>query len=820
MKVMKFGGSSVGNAEIIAKVISIVQRSINENRDIIVVVSAFKGVTNSLIQLSEMASQGVKKYKTLTKEIENRHFDIIDKLISPENQKRTRTAVGEWLNDLKDVLHGLYLVRELSPRTLDFVMSFGERLSAFIVSEALLDQGESCEFLDSRKLIKTDEQFGSAKVDFSKTNRYIRKYFKMHRLPQIVTGFIGSTSRNETTTLGRSGSDYTASIFGAALDADVIEIWTDVAGVMTADPRKVEKAFTISRLSYEEAMELSHFGAKVIHPSTMQPALDKKIPIHLRNTFSPSAPGTIIHHKSNSNQYTIKGISSIDDIALINVQGSGMVGVAGVARRIFTTLAEQRVNVILITQASSEHSVCFAVLPVDAEKAAKALKHEFRYEIRDKMISEIEVQKQLTILAIVGEKMRQTPGVSGKTFQALGKRGINVAAIAQGSSELNISVVVSNRDQIKALNALHETFFDTDKKRRFYLYLVGTGKIGSALLQLIQKQDHYFREETSVEFILAGLINKQKMFIENNGIPFDDWLGKLTDSGKAPDLSEFISEMKKMKMNNRIMIDCTASKEITDLYPEILEAGISVVTPNKLANARDYTFYTKIRNAARGNSSEFFYETNVGAGLPVISTIRDLINSGDTITKIEGVLSGTISFIFNSLTAENSFSTMVKKAMEKGYTEPDPREDLNAGDIARKLLILARECGLAMELKDIQVEQLIPSQILSSPNIDDFIIELKKLDNVFETKRKNAEQKGKVLRYIANLENGHGEIVFIEVDREHPFYYLSGSDNIISIYTKYYQDSPIVIRGPGAGVEVTTAGVLADIIKAAKMAFY
>ncbi len=812
---MKFGGSSVGNFEIISKVIAIVRQAISENGNIIVVVSAFQGITNYLIQMSQMASQGVNKYKSLYDEIEHRHLDIINKLISPDNQKKAQLVVRKWLDDLRDVLHGLHLVRELSPRTLDFVMSFGERLSAFIISEALLDGGTPCEFIDSRKLVKTDEQFGSAKVDFSKTNRNIKKYIKTHSLPQIVTGFIGSTSRNETTTLGRSGSDYTASIFGATLEADAIEIWTDVDGVMTADPGKVENAFTISRLSYEEAMELSHFGAKVIHPSTMQPALDKKIPIHIKNTFNPEAPGTIIHHKSNSNQYTIKGISSIDDIALINVQGSGMVGVAGVARRIFTTLAEQQINVILITQASSEHSVCFAILPADAEKARKALRYEFRYEIRDKMISEIEVQKQLTILAIVGENMRQTPGVSGKTFQALGKSGINVAAIAQGSSELNISVVISKKEVVKALNVLHDAFF-TRGENVLRLFLVGTGKIGSTLLQKLYDQKKYIYDEYGFTTELIGICNTRRMIINDKGINITNWNSLLEDSGAAANLDYFIKSMIKLNLPGSIFIDCTASEEVSRKYIEILEANISIVTANKKANSGGYPIYREIKKTAQSHNVKYFYETNVGAGLPVMGTIRDLISGGDKIIRVEAVLSGTISYILNSLGDGKNFSESVREAVKKGYTEPDPRDDLDGRDVARKLLILCREIGIQMELDQIKTEKLIPDTALIAGSPEEFLQNLEQLDPEFAKRRLEAARKGRVLRYIGLIENNKAEVSLKEVDAEHPFFHLSGSDNIFAFTTLHSKDRPIVIKGPGAGSDVTAAGVLADVLRVAQ----
>ena len=814
MKIMKFGGSSVGTSELIKRVISVIKDSIDNGEEIAVVFSAFQGVTNQLISLSRLASQGDNNYYSSFKELESRHFGIAKEIISTGNQSKVFPHLIRTLNELQDVLHGVYLVKEASPRTLDFIMSFGERLSTYLISQAILDRNISCEFLDSREVIKTNDHFGFAKVDFGVTNQLITEYFQQHKLPQMITGFIGSTPNNETTTLGRGGSDYSAAIFGSACNAGVVEIWTDVNGVMTADPRKVEKAFTISNLSYEEAMELSHFGAAVVHPATIQPALDKKIPIKIKNTYNPQAEGTTISKKSIFTNGPIKGISSIDDIALIRVQGSGMVGVAGVAKRIFSAMAGNSINVIFITQASSEHSVCFAIMPQQAQAAKKALESEFELELKAKMISEIVVEKDLSIIAIVGERMRRTPGISGKAFYALGRNGINVNAIAQGSSELNISVVVSKEDEAKTLNALHDAFFLSSKKT-INLFLVGTGLIGTALLKQIHTQSDTLAQEYSLLFNLIGMSNIKNMLFDKRGIDLSKWSSNLPVSNTRGDLEEFYNNMTGLNLQNSIFIDCTASDEVVQMYNKILTANISIVTPNKKAVSGKYQQYLDIKKSARKHNVQFAYETNVGASLPIIGTIRDIIVSGDKIVKMEGVLSGTLSYIFNSFYEGKSFSTVVKEAKEKGYTEPDPREDLKGSDVARKLLILCREIGLRFELEDIYIENILPESLLKAKSIESFFKELKNFDQEFERKRKQAADNNCALRYIACLENNKAEILLKEVDENHPFYNLSKNDNILALYTTYGQDRPIVIKGPGAGVEVTAAGVLADIIRVA-----
>jgi len=812
MKVLKFGGSSVGNAERIKKVIAIIKESLKKDKNIAVVFSAFHGITDLLIKMSNLASQGKLEYLDVFKEIETRHIKTIQELIEIKNQSGIIAAIKMSLNELEDVTNGVYLVKELSPRTLDFIMSFGERLSNFTINQAFGDADIKSEFLDSRKLVKTDNSFGAARVDFVQTNKNIKEYFKSHSKLQVITGFIGSTKNNETTTLGRGGSDYSAAIFGAALGVDEIEIWTDVDGVMTADPKKVKNAFPLQTVTYEEAMELSHFGAKVIHPPTMHPALTKKIPIRIKNTFNPGFEGTVISAKGNHNKFDVKGISSIDDISLIRISGSGMVGVSGIAKRIFGALSQKRINIILITQASSEHSLCLAVLPKAAIAAKEAVEEELSFEIRDKKINEVIVENNFSIIAIVGEKMRNTPGIAGKVFQAFGKNGINIAAIAQGSSELNISTVIPRPDVAKALNALHDAFFLSGKKT-LNLFLTGTGLIGSTFLKQLKMQRETLAEEYQLNFNLIGLANSRKMFFNEKGIDLENWKNNLDSDGVKMDIAAFIKKMAELNQPNSIFIDCTSTDMVGKKYIEILSSNISIVTPNKKANTAKYDYFVKLKETAHKHNVKFLYETTVGAGLPIIHTLSDLVTSGDKLIKVEGILSGTLSFIFNTYTNGKKFSDVLKEAKEKGFTEPDPREDLNGFDVARKLLTLARVSGLALEFKDIKIENLVPKKARAANSVEEFFVKLAECDGDFEAKRKHAEDNNKVLRYIAKLENGKAEISLQEIDERHPFYSLTGSDNIFSFYTNNYRLNPIVIKGPGAGAEVTASGVFADVLR-------
>ncbi len=817
MKVLKFGGTSVANPERISNVLKILADRIKSEHRMSVVFSAYAGITDQLIQLGTLAAQSNTGYSQLFKDLEQRHLETVRALISVQNQSGVLAAVKINLNELEEILQGVYLVQELTTKTLDYIMSFGERLSTFTISEALKDRGLANTYIDSRKIIKTDSNFGRARVQYKETLACINKYIdnkQTHPGLFLITGFIGSTNNNETTTLGRGGSDYSASIIGAALNAEEIEIWTDVDGVLTADPGKVKNAFSIDYLTYEEAMELSHFGAKVIYPPTMQPALNKNIPLRVKNTLNPDFSGSVISKRKKASTYLIKGISSIDEIALVQIQGSGLIGIAGIAERVFSALAREKINVILISQASSEHSICLAIRPEHQQIARKALEEEFRYEIKANEVSEISIENDLTILAVVGENMRHTRGIAGNVFKSLGNNNINISAIAQGSSELNISMVIARKDEVKALNVLHEAFFSSGR-RTLNLFLVGTGLIGKTLLAQLSKQQKILDKEYHLAINLIGLADIERMVLDKQGITLNGWEESLRHSGHKTVLGKLLTEMKNYNLPNSVFIDCTMADQVVDKYLDILESSISIVTPNKKANARKYSYYEKLREYGSKYKARFFYETNVGAALPIISTMRDLLASGDRVTKIEGILSGTLSYIFNTFTGRQAFSAVIRQAKEKGYTEPDPREDLSGQDVGRKLLILAREAGYGLEMSDIKIENLIPKQLRLVKTVDEFFKKLPEYDGFFEAKKVAAGKKGRVLRYMAHFENGRAEIGLTEVSNNHPFYNLSGSDNIIAIHTNHYAVSPLIIRGPGAGAEVTAAGVLADILKIA-----
>ena len=813
MIVLKFGGTSVASATRIEGLAAIIQNIRKKHQRLGVVVSAFGGVTDELIKMSRLAAKQDEEYISVFNAIRERHQTAVREL-GLSRDKALHDFLEETFSELHDILHGVYLVRELSARTLDFLSGHGEVLSAKIIAHYFKSKKISAEFLDARTVIRTDENFGSARVDFNTTNKNIRNHFSKSKSVEIITGFVASTAKNEMTTLGRGGSDYTAAIFGAALDAKEIQIWTDVDGVMTADPRKVKKAFSIATMTYVEAMEMSHFGAKVIHPPTIQPALDKKIPLLIKNTFKPEHPGTFISTKTSDPAFLIKGISSIDKITLLTLQGSGMVGVAGISARLFNSLSLAKVNVIMITQGSSEHTITFAVKPEDSTRAHEAIQEEFNLEMKARLMDKVRIEDDLSIVAVIGENMKNTPGVSGKMFQALGKNGISIVATAQGSSELNISSVIHRNDLDKALNSLHQAFFLSDVKT-LSVFLTGTGLIGKTLLKQISKHKEYLRQSRSLEIVVAGVSNSRKMFFDENGISLSRY-EELLEKGEKADMEKFADEMIRMNLPQSIFVDCTSSEEVVKFYSKILDNSISIVTPNKIANSDSYKNYLQLRNIARKRNVRFLYETNVGAGLPVINTLSDLLNSGDEVRRIEAVLSGTLSFIFNTYKEGHNFSDIVLEAKEKGYTEPDPRVDLSGKDVARKLLILARETGLKTEFKDIKIDPILPPSCMKAPSIPAFFAELKKNNHLFEQRRKKAAEKGKVLRFIATLDNGKASIGLKEVDANHPFFNLSGSDNIISFTTERYTDRPLVVKGPGAGAEVTAAGVFAEIISIGK----
>ncbi|MEE9437606.1 MAG: bifunctional aspartate kinase/homoserine dehydrogenase I [Saprospiraceae bacterium] len=817
MKVLKFGGTSVKNAKNITKVMDILVSKLQNGEQFTVVCSAFGGVTDLLIKTSSLAADGDNEYKTYFDEFVNRQVSTARELLSEDRFNAIKTDLEENHQVLKNLLKGIFLVREVSPRTMDYVLSFGERNSNFIIASALQNKNIDADYLDARTIIVTNKTFGSAKVNFEITNDKITNHYKaVGNTIQIVTGFIAADSGGLTTTLGRGGSDYTAAILAGALNATDLEIWTDVDGVLTCDPRKVKKAFTVSKLSYAEAMEMSHFGAKVIYPPTIQPALKSGIPIYIKNTFNPTHPGTRIHNQTDKAfESPIKGISGLSKIALLNLEGSGMQGTPGISGRLFSTLARKKINVILITQASSEHSICIAINEADSTKAKKAIDEEFENAITSGYIDPISVLKDQCIIAVIGENMKSVPGVAGNLFQSLGKNGINIAAIAQGSSELNISFVIDKKDHSKALNVIHDSFFLSQEKT-INLFCVGVGLIGSTLLSQIDAQKKYLKDELALDIKIAGLSNSKKMIFDANGINTDNWKSIMESSTHMADVGNFVEIMTTMNLSNSIFIDNTASTIVPDYYKQVLAESISIVTPNKIATSSAYAQYLDLKNTAKKHNVQFLYETNVGAGLPVLTTLKGLIDSGDKIEKIEGVLSGSLSFIFNNFNGTTSFSELVNQAKKLGYTEPDPRDDLSGSDIRRKIIILTRESGIAIEQEDVVISPILPQSCIDAHDVPSFFKTLELQNDYFQKMLTDATSKREVLRIIATMENGKASIGLQNVGEDSPFYSLQGSDNMIVFTTKRYHDRPLVIKGPGAGAEVTAAGVFSDIISISK----
>lgn len=804
MKVLKFGGTSVGTPERIKEVVRIIG-SVTE--PCIIVISAFSGVTDELKKISEAAAERNEEYNTGLEKIISIHARIADQLVPAEKKPAIRKITDNIGSELSETLRGIYLLRELSKHSLDQVLSAGELYSSAIISSII----DGCIYVDSRGLIKTDSNFGSAGVNFRVTDELIKKSIDRKARYTLVPGFIGSNDQGVTTTLGRGGSDYTAAIIAAAIDASMLEIWTDVDGFMTADPRNVEKAYAIDSLTYSEAIELSHFGAKVIYTPTLRPVYKKNIPIKVLNSFNPSSGGTLISNKtSENNKSLIKGISSIDHIDLITLQGTGMVGVTGISMRLFGALARKNVNIVLITQASSEYSITFAVMPGDSEIAATAINDEFRNEIEYNLELKVLVEKDLSIIAIVGEKMKNTPGISATLFKSLGRNGINVIATAQGSSELNISVVIKYNDLRKALNVIHDGFF-LSKYKDIHLFVAGTGLVGTSFLKQIKQQQTVLFREHNVRINLIGLTNSRKMLVEKQGITVEGCREALSGGDKA-ELSEFIRKMTMLNLRNSVFVDCTADEKVAMHYPEILSKYVSVVTANKIACSSDLPYYHQLRATASERGVRFMYETTVGAGLPIIKTISDLVLSGDRIIKIEAVLSGTMNFICNELSPEMPLSQAIRKAKEMGYTEPDPRIDLSGTDVVRKILILAREAGYMLERNNVEVKKILPDECFSG-DISSFFDKVKELDASFEKQRKQLAENNRKWRYFATLDHGKASVELIDVGPEHPSFNLEGSNNIVLITTSRYHDLPLVIKGYGAGADVTAGGIFADLMR-------
>lgn len=814
MLVLKFGGSSVANAENINKIIAMLKDR-SEKEKLVIVVSALGGTTDALLNSVITASKGDEKYKEELRKIENRHLDVVKHLIPVANQSRVLSMVMQHCNEMEDICDSVFLLKELTSRTKDRMMSYGELLSSQIISAKFQCSGFENKWIDTRKLITTNSHYENAAVDFELTNKKIKDYFSVSTASFFVApGFIASDSNGITTTLGRGGSDYTASIIASALDAGSLEIWTDVSGMMTADPRLVSNAKIIPRILYREAMELSHFGAKVIYPPTIQPVMMKNIPVWIKSTFAPSEHGTLIENSIVKNDSSVRGISSINKIALLSLEGSGMAGIPGFSKRLFETLANEQINVILITQSSSEHSICVGIEEAYAESAKASVDEAFNYEIERHKVEPLKIEKDLAIIALVGDKMKSHPGISGKMFSALGRNGVNVRAISQGSSERNISAVIAANDVKKAVNILHEAFFETTYKQ-VNLFITGVGNVGSRLLAQLAHQNQYLQKNLRLSIRVIGIANSKKMFFNEKGIDLKNWK-ELLQNGDEMSLSEFVNTMQEKNMRNSVFVDVTANEKIAKHYTEILQKSISIVACNKIAASSSYVYYEKLKNLAREFNGHFLFETNVGAGLPVIGTLNDLLLSGDKVTRIEAVLSGTLNFVFNNYNGKDSFAKVVKQAQDEGYTEPDPRLDLSGVDVARKIMILAREAGEKTEMDDITNVSFMPEECMKG-SVADFYASMEKNEAHFKKIFEEADKAGKKLKFVATYENGNAMVGLQQIGSNHDFYHLYGKDNVVLFYTERYPDQPLVIKGAGAGAEVTASGVFADIIRAARI---
>jgi len=810
MKVLKFGGSSVATSENIKKAIAIVKNSAHDT-NIIVVVSALGGITDVLLEAGNLACTGDENYKNQFKLIEESHLKVIRELIPVVNQSAVLGHVKKMLNKLEATLEGVFLINELSAKTSDKIVSFGELLSSFIIAEAMKNKGLDAELKNTQELIVTDENFSNAVVNFSQTNENISTFLSKNNHKIIVLpGFVSKTESGEPTTLGRGGSDYTAAIVAAAANASVLEIWTDVSGMFTANPNFVQQAFPIKNISYQEAMELSYFGAKVLYPPTIQPVLEKEIPISIKNTFDAEAEGTLIT-KISPNTNPIKGISHIENMTLITLEGSGMVGIPGFSKRLFEALFQQKINVSLITQASSEHSICIAINNADAEKAQKAVDAAFSFEISQHKVNPLIIEKNNAIIALVGDNMKSHQGISGKMFSALGRNNVNIRAIAQGASEKNISAVITHKDIKKALNTLHSEFFE-DQTKQLNLFVVGVGNVGQKLLTQIKNQQSYLLEHLKLQVRVVGIANSKKMLFNEDGIDLETWKEQL-DKAENLNMDHFHDKITDLNYRNSIFVDNTAEESVANLYSSYLKESVAMVTCNKIACSSNYSNYVNLKNLSRKYSAPFLFETNVGAGLPIIDTLKNLIASGDKVTQIQAVLSGSLNFIFNNFNEQTSFYDVVQQAGKEGYTEPDPRIDLSGVDVMRKILILARESGTKLELSDISNDSFLPKSSLGAKSVADFMETLKNESAHFTQLRKNAEVKNCRLKYVAEFNNGVAKVGLKEIPASHPFYDLAGKDNIVLFFTNRYCEQPLIIKGAGAGADVTASGLFADIIR-------
>lgn len=813
MNVLKFGGSSVASAQTIQQVLQIVANHSKKN-NLFVVVSALGGITDLLLQAGNEAAANNEAFKNTLSVIEKRHLDTVRELIPVTSQSAVISTVKSKLNDLESLCEGAYLLSELSPKTSAVIASFGEILSSYIISEAAKAQNLDLVLQDSRNFITTIEA-EKVTVNYPVTNSKIEAFAKNNSNKIVLfPGFVAQTESGEPTTLGRGGSDFTAAILAAAMNAEELLIWTDVSGMFTANPRVVKQAKPVSHISYQEAMELSHFGAKVIYPPTIQPVLEKNIPIYIKNTFAPDDFGTLITREVSDRKQAVTGISHIENIAVITLEGSGMVGIPGFSKRLFETLFAEKINVILITQASSEHSICLAIESKDMDKAKTVIDAAFEFEISKGKVLPTKVETEVAILALVGDNMVNHQGLSGKMFSTLGKNNVNIRAIAQGASEKNISIVIAKKDIDKALNSLHEAFFEVSSKQ-LNLFITGVGNVGGKLIEQLQQQADFLKENLRLKINVVALANSRKMVFNAEGIDLTNWKEAL-ENGESATPKSFFEKANALNLRNSIFVDNTATDKIASVYKDYLANSISVVTCNKIACADTYVNYNELKQLSREYGASFLFETNVGAGLPIIDTLNNLIASGDQVRKIQAVLSGSLNFVFNYYKKGVTFFDIVKQAQEQGYTEPDPKIDLSGVDVARKILILARESGNIMELSDIHNNAFLPQTSLDTDNVPDFFESLKNNESHFEAILQEALDKDCRLKYVAQYEDGKASVGLQHIPSDHPFYNLEGSDNIVLFYTDRYPEQPLIVKGAGAGADVTASGIFADIIRIGK----
>jgi aspartokinase/homoserine dehydrogenase 1 len=811
MIVIKFGGSSVSNSKNIERVLNIIK---SKNNPCVVVVSAVGGVTNLLNESSVLAEKGKKSYLNKVDLVEKKHLIIIKKLLSGSIKESAINDMKKLVSKLKKILEGVFMIGERSIQTKDSILNFGELLSYQLLHSVAIQKNIDAKKKNTEELIVTYSEKKNLIFDYEKTKFLVKNYFKKNKFKfLIVPGFVSKNSNNKPSNLGRGGSDLTASLLANILNADKLEIWTDVSGMYTANPNLVKNAKVIPEISYNEAMELSHFGAKVIYPPTIQPSTKKNIPITIKNTFFPNEKGTIIS-KKKTKESVVRGISHIEDISLLTLEGSGMIGVPGYSQKLLSVLSQNNINVIMITQASSEHSICIGINSSDVELAKNKINERFLLEIKSNLINKVKIEKNKSIIALVGDKMKNRQGISGKMFLTLGNNNINVKAISQGASERNITAVIEKKDVKKALNILHEAFFE-EQIKKIHLFIIGIGNVGGKFIEQISNQKKYLIEKFRLNINIIGLSNSKKMFFSYDGILYEN-LNSSLKKGEKTDLNEFFDRVKKLNLRNSVFIDNTANNYVASTYTKYLKNNIGVVTCNKIACSDNYENYIKLKNLSKKYNTPFLFETNVGAGLPIIDTLNHLIASGDKIKKIQAILSGSLNFIFNNYNTTRSFRDVVYDAMKKGYTEPDPKIDLSGVDVSRKILILARECGHKVELEDVVNYKFLSDDCLNSINNDDLFKNLLKNEKHFKDLYNKANDKNCKLKYVANYENGLASVGLNEIEKYHDFYNIEGSDNIILFYTDRYNERPLIVKGAGAGAEVTASGIFADLIRISK----